>query len=165
MARVRGAMAQRRAVAQEAIARLDTSPGVGQRAAEMLSAALGIARSRFPSAKPLAAWAGLCRGTHESGGKRLSGKTRQGSRWLRQGRVDIAHVASKTPNTELAAPSKRSAARRGKQRALMAVGQPLLTLVSMMLTRKQPYQELGGAYFVQREQHRVERRLGQRVER
>jgi transposase IS116/IS110/IS902 family protein len=127
------------------MARRETSPGVGHRAAARRSAALGIARSRLPRAKPLAAWAGLCPGPHERGGKRVRGQPRQGSRWLRQGRGAMAPVASHTPNPELAAPSKRSAARRGKPRALMAVGPPLLTLVSMMLTRKQPYQERGGA--------------------
>jgi len=124
--------------------------------------------SRFPSAKHLASWAGMCPGNHESGGKRLSGKTRKGNRWLRQVLVEIAHVASKTKNTYLAAQYKRIAARRGKKRALMAVGHTILTIVDMMymmLTRRQPYQDLGAAYFDQREQHRVERRLVQRLER
>ena len=124
--------------------------------------------SRFPSAKHLASWAGMCPGNHESGGKRLSGKTRKGNRWLRQVLVEIAHVASTTKNTYLAAQYKRIAARRGKKRALMAVGHTILTIVDMMymmLTRRQPYQDLGAAYFDQREQHRVERRLVQRLER
>ena len=47
----------------------------------------------------------------------------------------------------------------------MAVGHTILTIVYMILTRKQPYQDLGAAYFDQREQHRVERRLVQRLER
>jgi hypothetical protein len=102
---------------------------------------------------------------HESGGKRLSGKTRKGSRWLRQIRVAIAHVASKTKNTYLAAQYRRLAARRGKKRALIAVGHTILTIAYLILTRKQPYQDLGAAYFDQREQHRVERRLVQRLER
>ena len=124
--------------------------------------------SRFPSAKHLASWAGMCPGNHESGGKRLSGKTRKGNRWLRQVLVEIAHVASKTKHTYRAAQYKRIAARRGKKRALMAVGHTILTIVDMMymmLTRRQPYQDLGAAYFDQREQHRVERRLVQRLER
>jgi transposase len=68
-------------------------------------------------------------------------------------------------NTYLAAPYKRIAARRGKKRALMAVGHTILTIVYMMLTRKHPYQDLGAAYFDQREQERVERRLVHRLER
>src|SRR5499426_3854829 len=156
---------QRLMAEREAIALLDTIPGVGQRAAEILIAEIGTDMSRFPSAKHLASWAGMCPGNHESAGKRLSGKTRKGSRWLRQILVEIAHVASKTKNTSLAAQYKRIAARRGKKRALIAVGHTILTIVYMMLTRKQPYQDLGAAYFDPREQERVERRLVHRLER
>jgi transposase len=104
-------------------------------------------------------------GNYESGGKRLSGKTRKGSRWLRQVLIEIAHVASKTKNTYLAAQYRRIAARRGKKRALVALGHTILTIVYTLLTRRQPYQDLGAAYFDQREQHRVEQRLVQRLER
>ena len=165
IARVSGEIDQRLIADQEAIALLDTIPGVGQRAAEIRIAEIGTAMSRLPSAKHLASWAGMCPGNYASGGKRLSGKTRKGSRWLRQVLVAIAHVAAKTKNTYLAAQYKRIAARRGKKRALIAVGHTILTIVYMMLTRKQPYQDLGAAYFDQREQQRVERRLVQRVER
>jgi transposase len=163
--RVSGEIDQHLTAEQEAIALLDTIPGVGQRAAEILIAEIGTDMSRFPSAKHLASWAGMCPGNHESGGKRLSGKTRKGSRWLRQLLVEIAHVASKTKNTYLAAQYRRIAARRGKKRALIAVGHTVLTIVYTLLTRKQPYQDLGTAYFDQREQHRVERRLVRRLER
>ena len=165
IARVSGEIDQRLIADQEAIALLDTIPGVGQRAAEIRIAEIGTAMSRLPSAKHLASWAGMCPGNYASGGKRRSGKTRKGSRWLRQVLVAIAPVAAKTKNTYLAAPYKRIAARRGKKRALIAVGHTILTIVYMMLTRKQPYQDLGAAYFDQREQQRVERRLVQRVER
>src|SRR5256712_1964154 len=165
IARVSGEIDQRLIADQEAIALLDTIPGVGQRAAEIRIAEIGTDMSRFPSAKHLASWAGMCPGNYESGGKRLSGKTRKGSRWLRQILVEIAHVASKTKNTSLAAQYKRIAARRGKKRALIAVGHTVLTIVYTLLTRQQPYQDLGAVYFDQREQQRVERRLVQRLER
>lgn len=165
IARVSEEIDQRLTAEQEAIALLDTIPGVGQRAAEILIAEIGTAMSRFPSAKHLASWAGMCPGNHESAGKRLSGKTRKGSRWLRQVLVEIAHAAAKTKQTYLAAQYKRIAARRGKKRALIAVGHTVLTIVYTMLTRQQPYQDLGAAYFDQRERHRVEQRLVQRLER
>jgi len=165
IARLSAEIDQRLTADQEAIALLDTIPGVGQRAAEILIAEIGPDMSRFPSAKHLASWAGMCPGNHESGGKRLSGKTRKGNRWLRQSLVEIAQVASKTKNTYLATQYRRIAARRGKKRALIALGHTILTIVYTMLTRQQPYQALGAAYFDQREQHRVERRLVQRLER
>ena len=161
MTRVSVEIDQRLTAEQAALVLLDTIPGVGQQTAEVLLAESGTDRSRFPSAKHLASWAGMCPGNHESRGKRLSGKTRTGSRWLRQSLVAIAHVASKTKNTYLAAQYRRIAARRGKKRAWIAVGPTRLTIVYMILTRKQPYQDLGAAYFAQREQHRVERRLVQ----
>ena len=66
--------------------------------------------SRFPTAGHLAAWAGLAPGSHESAGKRLSGKTRQGNRTLRSGLVQSAHVVSRYRNY-LAAQYRRIAAR------------------------------------------------------
>jgi transposase len=153
------------AAEQEAIALLDTIPGVSQRTAELLLAEIGTDMTRFPNAKHLASWAGMCPGHSESGGKRLSGKTRKGRRWLRQVLVEAAHVAAKAKQTYLAAQYKRIAARRGKKRARMALGHTMLVIVYTLLTRKQPYQDLGAAYFDALEQQRVERRLGRRLER
>jgi transposase len=150
---------------QAAVALLDTIPGVSQRTAEILIAEIGTDMRRFPSAKHLASWAGMCPGQHESAGKRRSGKTRKGSRWLRQVLVEVAHVAAKTKETYLAAQYRRLAARRGKKRALIALGHSLLVMVYHILIRKQPYQDLGAVHFDTLERHRVERRLVQRLER
>jgi transposase len=113
---------------QEVMARLDPMPGVGPRAAETRLAESGTAMCRFPTAKHLASGAGLCPGHHDSAGKRRRGKTRQGRRWLRQLFVQMAHAAAKTKGTSLAAPYRRLAARRGKKRALMAVGQTIVVI-------------------------------------
>jgi transposase len=165
IARVSTMIAQHLETEQEAMALLDTIPGVSQRTAEILLAEIGTDMTRFPSAKHLASWAGMCPGHHASAGKRLSGKTRKGSRWLRQVLVEAAHVAAKTKQTYLAAQYKRIAARRGKKRALIALGHTILIVVYHLLTRKQPYQDLGAAYFDTRDQRRVEHRLVQRLER
>src|SRR2546429_9634811 len=82
--RVSGEIDLRLAAEQEAIVLLDTIPGVGQRAAEILIAEIGTDMSRFPSAKHLASWAGMCPGNDESGGNGLRGKTRKGGGWLRR---------------------------------------------------------------------------------
>jgi transposase len=163
--RVSAAIDQHLVAEQEAIALLDTIPGVSQRTAEMLLAEIGTDMTRFPSAKHLASWAGMCPGHYESGGKRLGGKTHQGNRWRRQALVEVAHVASRTRQTYLAAQYRRIAARRGKKRALIAVGHTILSLVYTLLTRKQPYQDLGAAYFDTLDQHWVEQRLVRRLER
>jgi transposase len=157
--RVSALIAQHLEAEQEAMALLDTIPGVSQRTAEILLAEIGTDMTRFPNAKPLASWAGMCPGHHESAGKRLSGKTRQGRRWRRQVLVEAAHVAAKTKQTDLAAQYQRMAARRGQKRALMALGHTILIMVYSLLTRKQPSHDLGTAYVDKREQHRVQRRL------
>ena len=148
-----------------AVELLDSVPGISQRAAEILVAELGVDLQRFPSAKHLASWAGMCPGNKESGGKRLSGKTRKGNVWLRQVLIEIAHVASKTKDTYLAAQYRRIAARRGKKRALIALGHTILVIIYHILTERKPYHELGGTYFDQREREQVERRLVRRLER
>ena len=79
--------------------------------------------------------------------------------------VEAAHVADKTKQTDVAAQYQRMAARLGKTRALVALGHTMLVIVYTLLTRKQPYQDLGAAYFDALEQQRVERRLGRRLER
>jgi transposase len=80
----------------EAVARLDTIPGVGTRVAEILVAEIGRDMSRFPSANHLASWAGLVPGHHESAGKRLSVRTRKGSPALRVALVEAARAAART---------------------------------------------------------------------
>jgi transposase len=163
--RVSAEIAQRLRDDADAIALLDSVPGISQRAAEIILAEVGSDVSRFPSAKHLASWAGMCPGNAESGGKRLSGKTRKGNRWLRQLLVEVAHVAAKTKDTYLAAQYRRIAARRGKKRALIALGHTILVIVYHILSRRQPYQELGVTYFDNLERQHVERRLVRRLER
>jgi transposase len=147
-----------------ALARLDAIPGVGQRTAEIILAEIGSDLSRFPTAGHLASWAGMCPGNHESAGKRLSGRTRKGNRALRTALVEAAHAASHTKHTYLAAQCRRLTARRGKKRALLAVGHSILVIAYHLLTDPDcVYEDLGGDYFDQRDreviQHRLVRRL------
>jgi transposase len=72
---------------------LQPLPGVGQRTAEVILAEIGTDMSRFPSAGHLASWVGLCPGNQQSAGKRLSGRTRKGSPWLRTALVEAAQAA------------------------------------------------------------------------
>ena len=147
-----------------ALARLDTIPGIGRRTAEVLLAELGPDLARFASARHLASWAGLCPGNRESGGKRLSGRTRKGNTWLRAALVEAAHGAARTRGTYPAAQYRRLAARRGAKRAAVAVGHSLLTIVYHVLTEGTVYRDLGAAYFDQRDREAVERRLTGRLQ-
>ncbi|MCZ7572835.1 MAG: IS110 family transposase [Ardenticatenaceae bacterium] len=148
----------------DALALLDTIPGVSQRTAEILLAEIGSDLSRFPSAKHLASWAGMCPGNDESAGKRKSGRTRKGSPWLPQALTEAAQAAARTKNTYLGALYRRIAARRGKKKAVLAVGHSILVSVYYILTRRESYQDLGANYFDERDRRAVERRLVRRLE-
>jgi transposase len=147
-----------------AIVLLCTIPGIGRRAAEGILAEIGLNMGRFPTAGHLASWAGMCPGNHESAGKRLSGRTRKGNPWLRVLLAEAAHAAAHTKNTYLSAQYHRLAARRGKKKAVVAVGPTILVIIYHMLQEHQPYAELGGNYFDERERHAIEQRLVRRLE-
>jgi transposase len=165
IARVDAELAARLADEQEALALLETIPAVGRRTAEVLIAEIGTDLSRFPSAQHLASWAGMCPGNAESGGRRLRGRTRHGNAWLRRTLAEVAFVVSRMKGTYLAAQFRRIAARRGKRRAVVAVGHSVLVAIYYMLTRRQPYRELGAQYFDEHERDHVQHRLVHRLER
>ena len=95
----------------------------------------------FPSAGHLASWAGMCSGNHQSAGKRQSGRTTPGDRWLRQVLVQTAWAASHTKKTLLSATYHRWARRMGKKRALVALGHKILVLVYKLLSDETNYEE------------------------
>jgi transposase len=154
----------------QAVTLLDTIPGVDQRGGELLVAEWGIDMNRFGTAARLAAWTGVAPGDDESAGKQRSGKTRKGNRALRTGLTQLAHAAARTKGTYLSALYHRLAARRGKKRAIVAVAHSIVVSAFHMLSRNEPYHELGANYFdMHRREHLVDRltrrleRLGYRV--
>ena len=134
----------------EAVKLMDTIPGVGETVAQVLAAEIGVEMSQFPSDRNLSSWAGMCPGNHESAGKRKSGKTTKGSRYLRTALVEAAWAASRTKNTYLSAQYRRFVKRMGKKKALVAVGHSILVIAYHVLNNKRTYQELGGDYFDKR---------------
>jgi transposase len=141
----------------QAIAVLDTMPGVDQRGAERLVAAWGTAMGRLGTASRVSAWTGVAPGHDESAGTQRSGKTRQGNRTLRTGLTPIAHAAARTQGPSPSALSQRVATRRGKQRAIMAVAQAIVASALHMRSRHEPDRELGANYFdAQRRAHLVD---------
>ena len=148
----------------QAIVLLCSIPGISRRAAEGILAEIGLDMTRFPSAGHLASWAGMCPGNYESAGKRLGGKTRKGSPYLRKFLVEAAHGAAHTKNTYLSAQYHRLAARRGKKKAMVAVGHTILIMIYHMLLQQKSYEELGGNYFDERERRATEKRLVRRLE-
>jgi transposase len=162
--RVSAEIAERLRPCAEAVARLDTIPGIGPYLAEALIAEIGTDMSRFPTAAHLASWAGMCPGNHESAGKRRSGKTRKGSPWLRALLVQAAHAGARKKDTYFGAQYRRLAARRGKSRAAVAVGHAILIIAYHLLRDGTDYHDLGPRYFDERDRRAVERRLVHRLE-
>jgi transposase len=148
-----------------AVELLCTIPGVGRRAAEVIIAETGGDMTAFPTAKHLASWAGMCPGNDESAGKRRSGKTRKGSKWLSQTLVECAKSANRTKNTYLAAQYARLRARRGPNKATIAVCHSILTAVWHMLSTGETYADPGGDFFARRDPERTRKRLVGQLER
>jgi transposase len=134
----------------EAVELLDTIPGVDQRTAEIILAEIGLDMSQFPTADDLASWAGFAPGNHQSGGKRYSGRTTKGNRPIGAALNQAAWAASRTKDTWLKARYHRLAARRGKKRAIVAIGRSILVSIWHMLSKQQPYQDLGADFYDQR---------------
>lgn len=143
--------------------RLRTTTGIEQRTAEVLIAELGVAMAQFPSDRHCASWAGLCPGNHESAGKRKTGKTRKGSKWLRTALTEAAWAASHT-KSYLGAQYHRIARRRGKKRATVAVSHSLLVIAYHLLKDGTTYHDLGHDYFDRRDTRQLQHRLIGRLE-
>jgi transposase len=165
IAQLNAAVAERRRPYEAVLDRLDAVPGIGRRVAEHILAEIGTEVERYPTAAHLASWAGLCPGNNESAGKRLSGRTRKGSVWLRAVLVEAAWGAARTRRSYLAAQYRRLAARRGPKRAIVAVAHSLLAIVYHLLRDGTTYEDLGANYFDERDRAGTVRRSIRRLER
>jgi len=150
---------------------LDTIPGVNRRTAQVIIAEIGVDMAQFPSAGHLASWAGVCPGNNESAGKRKTGKTRPGPKWLRKGLTEAAKAAARSKGTYLGAQHARIKRRRGPAKATGATRHSIIVAAYYILRDGVTYHELGADYFdrresterhVQRLVHQLEQ-LGQKV--
>jgi len=139
-------------------------PGVKQRAAEVLISEIGVDMSAFPTPKHLASWAKMCPGNDQSAGKRRSGKTGKGNKWLRATLTEATLAATRTKNSYLAAQYQRLRGRRGHSKAVTAVGHSILTAAWHMLQTGELYRDLGGDYFTQRNPDQATKRLVRQLE-
>jgi transposase len=145
---------------------LQTIPGVGEKVAQVILAETGGDMSRFPSAAHLAAWAGVAPAVYESAGKRSPAGARHGNKWLTTMLVEAAAATARMKGTNyLSAQHARLTARRGTGRAQVAVAHSILVSTYWMLTRDEPYQELGADWLARRNDEAHTRRLVAQLER
>jgi transposase len=139
--------------------------GIQARGAQCILAEIGVEMSRFASARHLASWAGQCPGNDQSAGKRRSGKTRNGSKWLDFALEEAAMAAIRVKANYPAAQYQRLKPRRGHKRALGAVKHSLICAIWHMLATGETYRDLGPDYFVNRDPQRQTKRLIKQLER
>ncbi len=132
---------------QNAIQMIDEMSGIGKRSAEIILAEIGLDMSRFPTASHLASWSGLCPGNNESAGKRKSGKTTKGNKYLKSTLIQCAKSAQKDKDSFFHAQYQRLVVRRGSNRATVAVAHSMLIAIYHMLKDQVPFKDLGSDYY------------------
>jgi transposase len=143
---------------------LRTIPGMDRKTAEVILSEIGPDMGHFPTARPLASWAGLCPGNHESAGKRKNGETRKGNRWLRRALIEAGWAASHTKDTYLSAQYRRLVTRRGAKKAIVAIAHSLLVIAYHALKNDVSYQELGANYLDKLDFSMIQRHHVKRLE-
>ncbi len=147
---------------QAVVGRLCTIPGVATRSAQVMIAECGLDMARFPTVGHFASWAGMCPGHHESAGRRRSGRTRPGPRWLTEALTESAKAASRTKGTYLAAHHAQIRGRRGEAKTIGATRHDILVAYFHIVRDEVEFRELGPDW--QRKRYSPERRA-QRLQR
>ncbi len=135
----------------DAVARLDEIPGIGPTAAAVIIAEIGTDMTRFPTPGHLASWAKFSPGIKSSAGKsKGNGATGHGNRYLARVLGEAAAGAGRT-DTFLGARYRRIMRRRGKKKAIVAVGRSILTIVWHLLADSEArFEDLGPDHYDRR---------------
>ena len=137
---------------------LDTIPGIDRIGAISIVAETGGDMTRFATAGHLCSWGAMCPGHNESAGKRHSGKTRKGNRYLRATLIQAGLSAMRSKGSALQARYHRVKRQRGHKKAIVAVGHQILEIAYYVMRDGVTYHELGADYFTQRAKDRAVRR-------
>lgn len=146
------------------IEKLCEIPGVSQRIAQVIIAEIGVDMEQFPTAEHLASWAAVCPGNRESGGKRQSGRTRQGNVWLKSVLIEAGWCASRAKGSFLAARFRNVSRRRGGKRESMAVGHSILKIAwHLMKDEETRFREVGADFYETTAKEHLARQLLKRL--
>jgi transposase len=157
-------LAKRLQAHADVMLRLCTIPGVDFTTAAVILAEIGLDMSRFADAAHLASWAGLCPGNNESAGKRYSGSTRKGNRYLRRVLTQSAWSLKRKKDCYLSALFWRVSSRGGSKKAALAVAHRMLIIAYHIIRDGTVYEELGGNHYDRLHPDRSARRLIRRLE-
>ena len=123
--------------------------GIGNTSAQAIISVIGTDMARFPTARHISSWEGLCPGDHESAKKRKSGRTRKGNVLLRTTLITCAHSAVKNKSSYFYAQFMRISARRGSKRAYVAIAHSMLIAIYHILKDGVTFKDLGANYYNQ----------------
>jgi transposase len=143
---------------------LDTIPGVDRIGAVSILAETGGDMHRFATAGHLCSWGAMCPGHNESAGKRRSGRTRKGNRYLRATLIQAGLAAMRTRDSALQARYHRVKRQRGHKKAIVAVGHQILEIAYYIMRDGVTYQELGADYSTRRHRESAVRRHVKQLE-
>jgi transposase len=125
---------------------LQTIPGVGADTAAIIIAETGGNMAQFPSARHLTSWAGVCPGNNRSAGKQKSSAIKRGNPWLMAALVQAGWAAVRSRGTIFKKRFYRLMQHRGRKKAVVAAARSLLSVIWIILSRKEPYRETVGDY-------------------
>jgi len=125
---------------RNALALLQTLPGIDLIGAAMLLVEIGADMDAFGSADRLASWVGICPGNNESAGKRKSGRVRKDNLYVRRLLCEFAHAASRTTSV-FKSKFQALIIRRGHKRSIVALAHKILRTIFFMLKRGEHYRD------------------------
>jgi transposase len=143
---------------------LQTIPGIKGISAASIIAELGVDMNQFKDANHLSAWAGMCPGNNQSAGKIKSSRIRKGNKHVKITMTQVAWAISRTKHTYLGAKYRALAPRRGKQRAVIAIGRKALVICYHVIKNKTPFHELGEDFLDKLEPERKAKYHSKRLE-
>jgi transposase len=148
---------------REEVELLKTMPGFDRVMAVSVLAEVGPDMAVFPTEHHLASWTGVCPGNNRSAGKSRNGRPQRGNPWLKTMICQAALSAVKTKGTYLKDKYHRLKARRGHQKAIMAMAHKLIVGVFHILKERVVFKDLGQDWLDRRDKDRVVRGLVERL--